>query len=92
MSAGDTFQIARNIPGTPTRFVHGNTVMPYTTSAVSMGFTISKAAVFDRGPFNDDYIILPRADIVKKYVLIMYCPVLSIVPGGITKRSGLAII
>jgi len=75
---GDAFQVARNCPGMPARYVHANSVLPLPTTTVTLSFTLKEAAVFKRNG-NDKPDIFDRAPITMDYLFLMYCPVAMLV-------------
>jgi len=86
MTAGDCFQTARHAPGTPARFVHGNTVLPLPTTIVDIGFQLETASAFEEDE-RGIVTLSGRKAITKDYLFLFFCPTLSVVPAP-ERRSG----
>jgi len=80
LSACDTFNIARNCPGTPSYYCLANGVAPYPTKDFHFGLNLSKLSVGEKVEVEGSdprWRFGPRTDITHKFVVFMYLPIVS---------------
>jgi len=81
-TTGDSFNLARNCPGTPSPYVSGNTIYPVATSTHSTGLQLDVAAVLviDSSVEPPVIDIKPREAITRRYLFMGYMPSTSLMP------------